>query len=200
MSTTNSTSTVISPQFLPTEVYRMTVHEYERMVAAGVLDDPRVELLDGYVVKKLGKNPPHIWTVDAILESLKAVLPGCWWCRKEDPVRIPDFDEPEPDVAVVQGNRDNYRGRIPEPADIVLPVEVADSSLDRDRGEKRRAYARGGIGQYWIVNLRDRQVEVYSSPEAGDYNSLQVFKEDDRVSLILSGTEACEVPVAAILP
>src|SRR5271157_779775 len=61
------------------EVYRMTTREYERMTAAGVLDDPRVELLDGYVVKKMGKNPLHIWTVDAVLEALKAMLPG-WWC------------------------------------------------------------------------------------------------------------------------
>ena len=89
------------------EVYRMTVEEYERMAAAGVLDDPRVELINGYLVKKMEKNPPHIWAVDAIIEALRATLPHMW-CRKEDPVRIPDFDEPEPDVAVVRGNRVNH--------------------------------------------------------------------------------------------
>src|SRR5271166_1808021 len=82
------------------EVYQMTVEEYERMAAAGVLDDPRVELINGYLVKKMGKNPPHIWAVDAIIEALRATLPHMW-CRKEDPVRIPDFDEPEPDVAEI---------------------------------------------------------------------------------------------------
>ena len=94
------------------EVYRMTVEEYERMAAAGVLDDPRVELINGYLVKKMGKNPPHIWTVDAIIEALRAALPHMW-CRKEDPVRIPDFDEPEPDVAVVRGNRDDTEIEFP---------------------------------------------------------------------------------------
>ncbi len=59
------------------DVYRMTTREHERMTAAGVLDDPRVELLDGYVVKKMGKNPPHVWCVDATLEALRAMLPGC---------------------------------------------------------------------------------------------------------------------------
>jgi Uma2 family endonuclease len=152
------------------EVYRMTVEEYERMAAAGVLDDPRVELINGYLAKKMGKNPPHIWAVDAIIEALRATLPHMW-CRKEDPVRIPDFDEPEPDVAVVRGNRDDYRGRIPEPKDVVLLVEVAESTLDRDQGEKRRAYASGGILDYWIINLVARQVEVYSNPAAGHYRS-----------------------------
>ena len=122
----------------------MTVEEYERMAAAGVLDDPRVELINGYLVKKMGKSPPHIWAVDAIIEALRATLPHMW-CRKEDPVRIPDFDEPEPDVTVVRGNRDDYRDRIPEPKDVVLLVEVAESTLDRDQDEKRRAYASGGI-------------------------------------------------------
>jgi Uma2 family endonuclease len=120
----------------------MTVGEYERLVTAGVLDDPRVELIDGYLVRKMGKNPPHIWAVDAIIEALKATVPG-GWIRKEDPVRIPNFDEPEPDAAVVRESRDDYRGRIPGFGNIALLVEVAESTLDREQGEKRRAYAKG---------------------------------------------------------
>ncbi len=181
------------------EVYRMTVEEYERMAAAGVLDDPRVELINGYLVKKMGKNPPHIWTVDAIIEALRATLPHLW-CRKEDPVRIPDFDEPEPDVAVVRGNRDDYRDRIPEPKDIVLLVEVAGSTLGRDQGEKRQADARGGILDYWIINLVARQVEVYSNPAAGDYRSLKVFQVGDEIPVLIAGAEVGRIAVSAILP
>ncbi len=181
------------------EVYRMTVDEYERMAAAGVLDDPRVELINGYLVKKMGKDPPHIWAVDAIVEALRATLPQMW-CRKEDPVRIADFDEPEPDVAVVRGNRDDYRDRIPEPKDVVLLVEVAESTLDRDQGEKRRAYASGGILDYWIINLVARQVEVYSNPAAGDYRSLQVFKLGDEIPVLIEGVEVGRISASDILP
>jgi len=181
------------------EVYRMTVEEYERMAAAGVLDDPRVELINGYLVKKMGKDPPHIWAVDAIVEALRATLPQMW-CRKEDPVRIADFDEPEPDVAVVRGNRDDYRDRIPEPKDVVLLVEVAESTLDRDRGEKRRAYASGGILDYWIINLVARQVEVYSNPAAGDYRSLKVFQVGDEIPVLIAGAEVGRIAASAILP
>src|SRR6516165_2847179 len=93
------------------EVYRLTIDEYERM--AGVLDDPRVELIDGYLIKKMGKKPPHIWAVRSILEKLPPLLPPAWTWWKEDPVRIPDFDEPEPDMAVLRGSAEDYRGRIP---------------------------------------------------------------------------------------
>ena len=179
--------------------YRITVDQYERMAAAGVLDDPRVELINGYLVKKMGKNPPHIWTVDAIIEALRATLPHLW-CRKEDPVRITDFDEPEPDVAVVRGNRDYYRDRIPEPKDVVLLVEVAESTLDRDQGEKRQAYASGGILDYWIINLVARQVEVYSNPAAGDYRSLKVFQVGDEIPVLIAGAEVGRIAASAILP
>lgn len=183
----------------PPGVYRMTVSEYERLTAAGVLDDPRVELIDGYLVKKMGKNPPHIWAVDAVIDGLKALLPG-WWCRKEDPVRIPSFDEPEPDVAVVRGSRDDYRGRIPGPPDIGLVVEVSESTLDRDRGDKRLAYARSGIPTYWIVNLVDRQVEVYSDPGPEDYRTCQVLKPGRNIPVVIDGGLVGQIAAADLLP
>jgi Uma2 family endonuclease len=96
-------------QFGSPPVYRISVDEYERM--AGRLDDDRVELIDGFLVKKMGKNPPNVWSTDAIVELLKTMTSG-YWRRQEAPVRIPDFDEPEPDVSVVRGSRDDYRDRI----------------------------------------------------------------------------------------
>ena len=113
------------------------------------------------------------------LKEVRATLPRIWG-RKEDPVRIPDFDEPEPDVAVVRGNRDDYRDRIPEPKDIVLLVEVAESTLVRDQGEKRRAYANGGILDYWIINLVARQVEGYSNPAAGSTDRFRSSSSETR--------------------
>jgi Uma2 family endonuclease len=183
----------------PPPPYRLTVDEYERLVEARVLDDPRVELIDGYVVKKMGENPPHIWVVDRLLEMLKPLTPG-WWCRKEDPVRIPDFDEPEPDVAVVRGSRDDYRDRIPEPKDIALVVEVAESTLDRDQGKKWDAYANARIAVYWNINLVDRRVEVYTDPTPAGYNSCQFFSAGEEVPVVVAGTVVGRIAVSDILP
>jgi Uma2 family endonuclease len=178
------------------EFYRISVDEYERMV--GVLDDERVELIDGFLVKKMGKNPPHVWSTDAVAEIMKAKTPG-WWCRQEAPVRIPDFDEPEPDVSVVRGSRDDYRSRIPEAADVVLVVEVSDTTLDRDQGPKWSAYARGRIPVYWIVNLVDGQVEVYTDPGPDGYATAQNFAPGQEIPVVIEGVEVGRIAVADIL-
>jgi Uma2 family endonuclease len=184
----------------PPPIYRLTVEEYERLVGTGVLDDPRIELIDGFLVKKLGKNPPHIWVAGTIIDLLATLLPQGWSWRKEDPVRIPPFDEPEPDVAVVRGSRDDYRNRIPEPGDIALVVEIAETTLDRDQGIKLDAYAHGRIPVYWIVNLVHRRVEVYSEPESDGYRSRQEFTIGQDVPLVIDGVEVGIIAVAAILP
>jgi Uma2 family endonuclease len=97
-------SSVPSPP-APVDLYRFNVDEYERMV----LDDPRVELINGYVVKKARKTPTHSWVTQTMLKALERILPPGWTSHKEDPVRIPPFDEPEPDVAIIRGNNDDYR-------------------------------------------------------------------------------------------
>jgi Uma2 family endonuclease len=126
----------------------MTVDEYERLAEAGVLVDPQVELIDGLLVRKTTQKPPHGWAVETAGDHLNGFLPTGWFIREEKPVRIPQFDEPEPDLSVIRGSRHAFRRRHPGPRDIGLLVEVADTSLDRDRGEKRIAYARGRIPIY----------------------------------------------------
>jgi Uma2 family endonuclease len=179
----------------PAELYRFNVDEYERLI----LDDPRTELINGYVVKKVPKNPAHRWTTKATLKSLEALLPTGWTSQKEDPVRIPAFDEPEPDVAIVRGTDDDYEHRHPGPDDIGLLVEVSEATLDRDRNEKRPAYARGGIRVYWIINLVDRQVEVYTDPAPDGYRSSQVFTAGQNVPVVIDGQQIGQVAVDDIL-
>ncbi len=186
--------------FSGAELYRMNVFEYERLVSSGALDDPRIELIDGYLVRKMGKNPPHVWSVDATELGLHTVLAARWLIRRESPVRIPEFDEPEPDVAVVKGTRLDYKSRHPEPGDIALLVEVAEPSLDRDRGEKLRAYARCEIPVYWIVNLIDARLEVYSNPAEGGYHARQVYARGTQVPVILDGIEHGSLRVDDLLP
>jgi Uma2 family endonuclease len=181
-------------------VYRITVYEYERM--ADMLDDPRVELIDGYLVRKMGKKPPHVWAVDCAEEQMKSILAQGWYVRTERPVRIPKFDEPEPDIAVVKGTRRDYRKRHPEPKDVSLIVEVAESSLGRDRGEKRAAYSKGRhpIPVYWIVNLVDRQVELYTNAGPAGYQSRQDFGPGEYVPVVIDGIEVGRIAVDSILP
>ncbi|MGO9468269.1 MAG: Uma2 family endonuclease [Isosphaeraceae bacterium] len=180
------------------DLHRFTVDDYERM--AHVLDDARVELIDGYVVNKMRQKPPHFWTVDVTEEALRASLPQGWSLRREGPARIPEFDEPEPDLAVVRGSRENYRLRHPEPPDIALLIEVADASLDRDRGPRLSANAQGRIPVYWITNLVDRQVEVYTDPGDGTYDRRIDFKPGQDVPVVIDGALVGRIAVADILP
>ncbi|HKI16574.1 MAG TPA: Uma2 family endonuclease [Isosphaeraceae bacterium] len=197
MSTITTTQpTVLEPLASPA-LYRITVAEYERMT--GVLNDPRVELIDGYLVKKMSKKPPHIWSVTAARKALAALLPAGWSWRKEDPVRIPDFDEPEPDVAVVRGTDEDYRNRIPEPNDVALLVEVTETTQDRDRCEKLAAYARARIPIYWIVDLIDRRIEVYTDPAPEGYRRREDFASGSDVPVVIDGVEVGRIAVAGIL-
>jgi Uma2 family endonuclease len=182
------------------DLYRMTVYEYERLADAGVLQDRRVELINGLLVKKMTAKPPHVVAVDATREAIAAQLPTGWWLREEKPVRIPDFDEPEPDVSVVRGSRQDYQARHPGPADIAFLVEVADTSLPWDRGEKLSAYARARVPTYWILNLVDRQLEVYTDPEPTGYRHRLVLAQGDSATLVLDRVEFGTVAVADLLP
>ena len=196
MSTIAPTQPGAPPSPLP--VYRISVEEYERM--AGILKDDRVELINGYLVRKMSKKPPHTWTTRATLDRLARLLPSGWMWRLGQPVRIPDYDEPEPDIAIVRGTNDDYKDRNPEPPDVALLVEVSDSSLSIDPGEKCSAYARGKIPVYWIINLVDRQVEVYSRPGQRGYRSRKVFKPGQPVPVTIGGLSLSPIAVNDILP
>jgi Uma2 family endonuclease len=142
----------------PPPLHRITVDEYERIIRSGALEDPnRVELIDGYMVDEMAKNPEHGFSATATHQAIAGRLPTGWLARKEEPVRIPAYDEPEPDISVVRGINADYRHRVPEPADVALLIEVSDWTLGREPGVKLVAFARDGIPIYWIVNLADRQ-------------------------------------------
>jgi Uma2 family endonuclease len=178
--------------------YRLTVDEYERIGA--LLDDQRVELIDGLIVKKMPKSTGHIFTTEELRDTLDGRLTSGWSTRQEQPVRIPAYDEPEPDITVVRGARADYKQRMPTAADVALLVEVSDSSLAVDRGLKMLAYAKDRIPVYWIVNLVDRQVEVYTRPSKSGYRSRQEFKPGQQVPVKIGGRMLAPILVDAILP
>lgn len=148
----------------PLPVRRFTVDEYARLGESCILtEDDAVELLEGWIVPKMVRNPRHDNAVELCDEALRAVVPAAWRVRVQSAIQTSD-SQPEPDLAVVRGSARARTGRHPRPDDLALVVEVADTSLDRDRGEKARIYARALIAVYWIVNLVDRQIEVYGDP------------------------------------
>ena len=150
----------------PFPVRRFSVQEYQQMAEAGVLTDQEdVELLEGWVTPKMIHNPPHDLAVGLVEEAIRSRLTEVWKLRTQSAITTED-SKPEPDVAVVRGPLRRYAQEPPKPDDIAVVVEIADTSLARDR-HKGRLYARAGIAAYWIVNLIDRQIEVYTQPDRG---------------------------------
>lgn len=183
-------------------MFRITVDQYDRMVQDGRLGEhDRVELLAGVLVRRMPKNPDRVWAVAQLSEALAACRAARWHVRKEDPVRIPDYDEPEPDLAVIRGARASFRGRHPGAKDLALVVEVANSSLDDGRGVRLERYARAGIPVYWIVNLRDRQIEIHTKPDpsAGRYGGREIVGSNGEAALRIDGQEVARVRVADLL-
>ena len=159
-----------------------------------------VELIDGLLVRKMGKRPPHVIACEATRDLLLPLIPQGWRLTVEAPIRVPEFDEPEPDLAIVRGTRAQYEDRHPGPADVGILIEVADATLDRDRGEKESAYARGGVPVYWIVNLVDRQLEICTGPTLEGYRERRIVLPGETASLVLDGAEIGPINVSAILP
>ncbi len=198
MSTVSTISTTQSG--LPPMVYRISVNEYDRMVAHGVLNDPRVELLNGFLVRKVSKKPPHVIATKRLVKLVGPIVPPGWHISKEDPVRIPEWDEPEPDLAIVAGVPEDYQARHPGPEDIALLVEVAETTLDRDQGEKLLAYSAGGIAVYWIVNLVDHRVEVYTQPSPSGYLTRRDYTAGQEIPVVIGAVERGRLAVSEILP
>ena len=128
----------------------------------GVLHGKPVELVGGQLVVAEPQGSYHASALGAAGDALRAALPYGWLVRIQMPVALDDESEPEPDVAVVPGTRAGYRAS--HPSRPALVVEVAESSLAFDREDKGSLYARGGVRDYWILNLVDRALEVYHDP------------------------------------
>jgi hypothetical protein len=190
---------------LPTLLLRRyTVDDYHHMIRTGVLaEDEPVELLDGWIVIQMPRTPEHDLSLEKSDVAIRERLPPGWRMRIQCAVTT-DISEPEPDIALVRGPIPSLASSHPRPAEIGLLVEVAESSLDRDRTEKGLAYARAAIPIYWIVNLPDRQVEVYTDPTGPapepTYRSRCDYAQTDLVPLVLDGREVARIPVGELLP
>ena len=185
-------------------LYRLSVAQYQAMIKAGILtDDDPVELLDGWLVLTMPKNPPHRVCTRKVRRALEAILPAAWYADSQEPITLPD-SQPEPDVMVARAALGQDTSRHPGPPDVALVVEVADTTLDPDRGMKKRLYAAAAIPPYWILNLVDNVLEVYTDPSGPaaqpDYAASRVLGPAEEVPVVLDGREVGRIPVRELLP
>ena len=184
-------------------IWRISINQYHQMIEAGVLNDEPVELLEGLLVKKMSKNPPHRFVTGLIRQIFGQLIPSGWDVDAQEPITTTD-SEPEPDISVVRGDRFDYIHHHPTPEDTALIIEVADTTLRLDRGRKKRVYARAGVPIYWIVNLVKFQIEIYSEPDPHatepDYRQRRLYRGADRLLVVLDGTEVGQLMVSDLLP
>ena len=169
------------------------------MADLGVLpQDQKFELIDGEVIQVMAPSPLHAAIVALIGELLERVFAASGFhVRQEKPLRLDPHCEPLPDLAVVRGQPMDYRERFPGPADAILVIEVAQTSVERDRSKKLAIYACAGIGEYWIANLRELQVEVYREPRGTEYLWRRIYPLGESLSPL--GAPAASLQASALL-
>jgi Uma2 family endonuclease len=183
--------------------YRFSVEEFQRMLDADVFAwKGRLELIEGQVSYKMVPNPPHDDCVEALDELITGFIPPGWRVRIQSGITLTQ-SVTLPDVCVARGTRHTFATRRPGPADIVLLVEVADSSLGEDPGVKAQTYARDSIAEYWIVNVPERQIEVYTQPSGPTatpgYAQTQVYSAGSAVPLVLDGVSVGTIAVNDVI-
>lgn len=204
MSPTVTPTQTPDPLYALAGFFKLTVDQYHEMIRNNTLtEDDAVELLDGYLVNKMPQNTRHGSTVDRLGEDLVRLKPTGWRVRIQLPVTL-GTSEPEPDAVVVRGDRRTFDSRHPASTDFGLLIEVADSSLALDRGPKQQIYARSGIPEYWIINIPERRVEVYTNPDPAANPPAYAARTDygiaDAVPIVLDGVTVGTIPVADLIP
>ncbi len=176
MASINS-SIVVTPQ-QPYVRMRRPVAEYYKMYELGLIDVEtfeKSEIIDGELIRKMSIGDRHAWIVNFLTRFFILNLPETVQVHGQNPLRLSDYDEPEPDI--VLSDLTKYDGkRHPTPAETILVIEVAESSLRTDRTTKLSLYATNQITESWIVNIPNRIVEVYTKPDLGVYGSTEIFE------------------------
>ncbi len=156
----------------------------------------RVELLDGEIVMMSPIGPEHVALISILNEFFAKTLPNEMQCRIQAPVVISNHSEPEPDLVVVRRREDNYRYEHPSATEILLIIEVAQSSRRRDLDWKRRVYAISGISEYWVVDVDEQLLVVHRQPSDGDYQQVELVNAGRTVAPLCAPD--CQLPIASL--
>ncbi len=188
----------------PSSIFRFSLEQYHQMARQGILEDNnQVEFLEGILVNKMTKNRAHSLATHRLRVLLEGLVGEGYYVESQEPTTTSD-SEPEPDVMVVRGKLEDYQDQQPPASQVPLIVEVADSSLLQDRGWKKRIYARAGIPVYWIVNLVQRQLEVFTQPsgevENPDFAQCQAYGLGQDLPVVLDGKEVGRIALKEVLP
>lgn len=179
--------------FADMEDFTWTVELYNQLIDAGILTpDHKVELLEGIIIKKMAINEPHAACVDGLHEYFYDKYAKQFTYRSENPIHLSETSLPEPDFVVCERREDRYRNAHPVVLQLQLVIEVADSTVDKDRNYKSVLYANGGIREYWIINIRDQQVEVHLQPDAASESYLKIarYRADETFESPFNGLTA----------
>src|SRR5215510_6118822 len=159
-----------------------TVTEYHQMIDAGVLkEDDRVELLNGEIIEMSPIGPRHASHVDRLNELLTAKLRKVAIVRVQSPILLSDYSEPQPDLTLLKRRADFYVGGHPTPADVLVVIEVSDSTVEKDRRAKIPSYSLAGIPETWLIDLVEDRSEVHSKPYNGIYQEVRIIQRGQKV-------------------
>lgn len=184
----------------PTNLKYWTVQDYHRMSDLGILDpNERTELIAGQIVIMTAKGTPHVLTLRILAHLLEDALGDrSVFVSTQDPILLNNSSEPEPDLAIVKGTMFDYAEHHPVPEDIYLVIEVADSTLKQDCQVKDKLYARSNIAEYWVIDLKNRQVHIFRDPTSTGYTSQLILTETHSISPL--AFPEIVLSIASILP
>jgi len=182
----------------PAELRLLTVKEYHTMAESGILaPDERVELIEGQIFRMAAKGTAHSAAVTRVDRFFDKSLDGRALIRLQDPVQLNDFSEPEPDIAIVQLDPLDYEDHHPTPTEIFLLIEVSDSTLKRDRDLKAPAYAKSGVVECWILDVKGRCLYVLREPGPEGYDIEIVLRDGEAIAPL--AFPQCKVQVSDFL-
>ncbi|MGF1497584.1 MAG: Uma2 family endonuclease [Elainellaceae cyanobacterium] len=162
---------------------KWTIEQYHRMVEAGILDDCRVELLNGEIVEMSPEREPHAHLSSEAADYIRELLRGKAKVREGKPITLPGSSEPEPDIAIVQDLGDIYLEHHPYPENIFWLIEYSNTSLAKDLEAKRQVYAQAQIQEYWVVNLKRMELVIFRQPIDDDYGEKQTLTDGKVIAL-----------------
>jgi Uma2 family endonuclease len=163
---------------------QFTVKQYHKMNEAGIFtEDDRIELIKGEIIKMSPIGKRHAGYVNLLIRILSILLEQKVVISVQNPILLSDLSEPQPDITLLKPRTDCYINKLPEPEDILLLIEVADSSIDYDRDMKIPLYAESGILEVWIIDINEELIEVYRQPTPTGYRDIKTVKRNENLSL-----------------
>lgn len=176
------TANVQLEKVAPIAPKRFRVEDFRKMTEVGILpEESGWEVIDGYLIDKMTIGSNHAGTVNKLNRALVILLGKEAVVAIQNPVHIDEYNEPEPDIALLKPREDFYTESLPAPGDVLLLIEISDSTVEYDRDIKKLLYAEAGIAEFWLVNLKENTIECYSSPKNGNYRLAQIFESGETV-------------------